>query len=132
SAFAEDTFRATPSLTINTGLRLERFAGTLTEHGVSPRLGAALAVGYGAVVRMSYGRFYQHPQVATVSGPILQFALRDGFDILPIPGERDQVWEVGYGVPIHGWTLDVDGFYNQTRNAVDHEVLGNSNLLFPL
>jgi outer membrane receptor protein involved in Fe transport len=87
---------------------------------------------HGAVLRASYGRFYQHPQVATVSGPVLEFALRDGFDILPIPGERDQVWEVGYAIPIRGWTLDLDAFYNQTRNAVDHEVLGNSNLLFPL
>jgi len=132
SAFAEDTFRATPRLTINTGLRFERFSGTLTEYGVSPRLGVAVAVAHGAVVRASYGRFYQHPQVATVSGPVLEFALQDGFDILPIPGERDQVWEVGYAVPVRGWTLDVDAFYNQTRNAVDHEVLGNSNLLFPL
>jgi TonB-dependent receptor-like protein/carboxypeptidase family protein len=132
SVFAEDTFRAAPWLTINSGLRFERFAGTLTEYGVSPRLGAAASVGRGAVLRASYGRFYQHPQVATVSGPVLEFALRDGFNILPIPGERDQVWEVGYAIPIRGWTLDVDGFYNQTRNAVDHEVLGNSNLLFPL
>src|SRR5262249_25778937 len=132
SAFAEDTFRATPSLTINGGIRFERFAGTLTEYGLSPRLGVAISLPHGAVARASYGRFYQHPQVATVSGPVLEFALQDGFDILPIPGERDQVWEVGYAVPIRGWTLDVDAFYNQTRNAVDHEVLGNSNLLFPL
>ncbi|HMF97822.1 MAG TPA: TonB-dependent receptor [Vicinamibacterales bacterium] len=132
SAFAEDTFRVTPSLTINSGVRFERFAGTLTEYGLSPRFGVAIALAHGAVVRASYGRFYQHPQVATVSGPVLEFALRDGFDILPIPGERDQIWEVGYGIPVRGWTLDFDAFYNQTRNAVDHEVLGNSNLLFPL
>jgi len=132
SVFAEDTFRATAWLTINSGFRFERFAANVTEYGASPRLGAAVALAHGAVLRASYGRFYQHPQVATVSGPVLEFALRDGFDILPVPGERDQVWEVGYAIPIRGWTLDVDGFYNQTRNAVDHEVLGNSNLLFPL
>jgi hypothetical protein len=132
SAFVEDTFRVAPRLTVNSGLRFERFAGTLTEYGLSPRLGVAVALPHGAVFRASYGRFYQHPQVATVSGPVLEFALRDGFDILPIPGERDQIWEAGYAVPLRGWTLDVDGFYNQTRNPVDHEVLGNSNLLFPL
>jgi TonB dependent receptor/Carboxypeptidase regulatory-like domain len=132
SAFVEDTFRAAPWLTLNTGLRFERFSGTLTEHGTSPRLGAAIAIGRGTVLRASYGRFYQHPQVATVSGPVLGFALEQGFDILPIPGERDRIWEVGYGIPIAGWTLDVDAFYNQTQNLVDHEVLGNSNLLFPL
>jgi carboxypeptidase family protein/TonB-dependent receptor-like protein len=132
AAFAEDTFRATSWLTLNTGFRFERFAATLTEYGTSPRIGAAIAFGGGGVLRASYGRFYQHPQVATVSGPVLEFALRDGFDILPVPGERDQVWEVGYAIPVRGWTLDFDTFVNQTRNAVDHEVLGNSNLLFPL
>jgi hypothetical protein len=132
AAFVEDTFRATPWLTLNTGLRFERFDGTLKEHGISPRIGLAVAAGHGTVLRASYGRFYQHPQVATVSGPVLQFALQTGFDVLPIPGERDQIWEVGYGIPVRGWTIDVDAFYNQTRNLVDHEVLGNSNLLLPL
>jgi hypothetical protein len=132
STFAEDTFRATSRLTINAGFRFERFGGTLTEYGNSPRLGAALSVGRGSVVRASYGRFYQHPQVATVAGPVLEFALQQGFDILPIPGERDQMWEIGYGIPLRGWTLDFDGFYNQTHNVVDHEVIGNSNLLLPL
>src|SRR5262249_28044223 len=73
-----------------------------------------------------------HPQVATVSGPVLGFALEQGFDILPIPGERDHIWEIGYGIPFHGWTFDLDWFRTATRNAVDHEVLGNSALLLPL
>ncbi len=132
AAFTDETFRATNWLTLNAGYRFERFSGTLTEYGNSPRLGAAVSLGKGTVLRASYGRFYQHPQVATVSGPALDFALQEGFDILPIPGERDQIVEVGYGIPVRGWTIDVDWFHNQTRNAVDHEVLGNSNLLLPL
>jgi hypothetical protein len=132
SVFGEETFRATQNLTLNGGIRAERFAGTLTEHAVSPRLGMAWQVGRGAVLRASYGRFYQHPQTSTVSGPLLQFALQEGFGYLPVPGERDQMVEVGLGVPVKGWTLDFDGFYNKTKNLVDHEVLGNSNLLFPL
>jgi len=132
SSFAEDTFRATPWMTVNAGYRFERFSGTLTEYGNSPRVGVAFSVGHGTVLRASYGRFYQHPQVATLSGPVLEFALQEGVNILPIPGERDQIYEIGYGIPVRGWTLDFDGFYNQTRNAVDHQVLGNSALLFPL
>ena len=72
------------------------------------------------------------PGTSTIAGPVLQFALKKGFDFLPVPGERDEVWEIGLGIPIHGWTIDVDAFHNKTKNAVDHEVLGNSNLLFPL
>ena len=104
----------------------------MIEHGVSPRLGAAVNVRGLGVFRASYGRFYQHPQTSTISGPILQYALKQGFGYLPVPGERDQMWEAGLGVPVRGWTLDVDAFYNKNRNLVDHDVLGNSNLLFPL
>jgi outer membrane receptor protein involved in Fe transport len=132
SAYVEDTYRATSWLTLNNGLRWERFQGTLTEYGTSPRLGAAISIPHLGVLRASYSHYYQHPQTSTISGPILGFALQEGFDFLPVPGERDHVGEIGLGIPIHGWTLDFDGYYNSTHNAVDHEVLGNSNLLFPL
>jgi len=132
SAFAEETFRIRENFTVNAGLRAEHFQGTLTENAVSPRLGVAWGVGKGAVLRASYGRFYQHPQTSTVTGPLLQFALQEGFGYLPVPGERDQMVEVGLGIPVAGWTLDFDTFYNKTKNLVDHEVLGNSNILFPL
>jgi hypothetical protein len=36
-----------------------------------------------------------------------------------------EIFEVGYGIPVRGWTLDFDGFYNKTPSLVDHEVLGN-------
>jgi hypothetical protein len=130
--FIDDTFRATPWLTINSGLRFQHFSGTLTEQATTPRLGAAVSVPHVGVLRASYSRYYQHPQVSTIEGPVLSFALRKGFNFLPIPGERDEVWEVGLGIPVRGWTVDVDAFHNTTRNLVDHEVLGNSNLLFPL
>jgi outer membrane receptor for ferrienterochelin and colicin len=132
SVFAEDSFKVTRWLTLNDGLRFERFSGTLDEHAVSPRLGAAINAGPFGVFRGSYSRYYQHPQVSTVAGPILEFAARQGFSFLPIPGERDEIWEVGWAIPIHGWTLDFDRFHNRTKNAVDHDVLGHSSLLLPL
>ena len=132
SLFADDAFRAAPWLTINTGLRFERFAGTLAEHATTPRLGAAVTVPRVGILRASYSRYYQHPQVATIEGPVLGFALQKGLGFLPLHGERDEIWEVGLGIPLRGWTLDFDAFHNTTHNLVDHEVLGNSNLLFPL
>jgi outer membrane receptor for ferrienterochelin and colicin len=134
SFFADDTFRATKWLTLNEGLRWERFGGTLTEHATTPRLGAAINIPHFAVLRGSYSRYYQHPQTSTISGPFLQIALEDATNVrfVPIPGERDEVWEVGIAIPFKGWTFDVDRFHNRTRNAVDHEVLGNSSILLPV
>ena len=132
SAFADDTYRATGWLTVTGGLRWERFQGSLTEYGTSPRVGTAITIPRVGVLRASYGHFYQHPQTSTISGPLLGFALQTGFGYLPVPGERDNIVEVGLGIPVRGWAIDVNTFYNKTRNLVDHEVLGNSNLLFPL
>jgi hypothetical protein len=36
------------------------------------------------------------------------------------------------GIPARGWMLDFNYSINKMRNLVDHEVLGNSSLLFPL
>jgi outer membrane receptor for ferrienterochelin and colicin len=132
SAFVEDSYRVAPNVTLNGGVRVERFDGTLTEHAVSPRAGVALNIPKLGVLRGSFSRYYQHPQTSTIAGPVLQFALKEGFGFLPVPGEGDEVWEVGLGIPVRGWTLDFDAYHNKTKNAVDHEVLGNSNLLFPL
>ena len=132
SAYADDTYRAANWLTLSAGLRWERFEGSLTEYGTSPRAGTAITIPKVGVFRASYGHFYQHPQTSSIAGPLLQFALQTGFGYLPVPGERDDIVEVGLGIPVHGWTIDVNSFYNKTKNLVDHEVLGNSNLLFPL
>ena len=130
--FAEDSYRVTSRLTLNGGLRFQRFAGTVTEQATSPRLGAALAVPHVGVLRGSYSHYYQHPPTSTLSGSLLDFALSEGFGFLPVFGEHDAVWEVGLGMPVHGWTVDVDAYRNMANNLVDHDVLGNSNLLFPL
>jgi len=123
SAFAEDSVRVTPWFTFNPGLRYEHFNGTLSEHGLSPRIGGAITVPHLGVVRASYSHYYQHPQTSTISGPLLELAVNEGFAFLPVPGERNEVWEVGLGVPLHGWTLDFDTYDNQAKNIVDHEVL---------
>lgn len=84
------------------------------------------------MLRASYGRYYQHPPLNTISGPLLDYAVQQGFGFLPIQGERDEIWEIGLGIPIHNWTLDFDHFHNNASNVIDHQVLGNSNLLFPV
>jgi outer membrane receptor protein involved in Fe transport len=84
------------------------------------------------VLRGFYGRYYQAPPLLTVSGPLLAEAVQQGFDFLPLRGERDQQHEVGLTIPIRGWTFDVSNFRTGARNFFDHDVLGNSNIFFPL
>ncbi|HSY51696.1 MAG TPA: TonB-dependent receptor [Thermoanaerobaculia bacterium] len=133
SLFAEDQYSASSWLTVRAGLRYTRFRGSLRESALSPRAGLSIHVpGTTAVLRASYGSYYQEPPLSTVSGPLLDLALQQGFGFLPLHGERDRQAEVGIGIPVDGWIVDAAAFRTNARNFFDHDILGNSNIFFPL
>lgn len=131
--FLEDSFKATSWLTLNAGLRFTHFSGKIGETAADPRLGIALrAPRLNWVLRASYSRYYQAPPLDTVSGPLVEFCQAQGCGFLPLKGERDEQHEVGLTVPVRGWIADFAWFRNGARNFFDHDVIGNSNLFFPL
>jgi outer membrane receptor protein involved in Fe transport len=133
AVFLEDQFKLASWLTLNGGVRLTHFGGSIAENSADPRVGAALRVPkLGWVARAFWGRYYQAPPLLTVSGSILELAAQQGFGFLPIRGERDEQREFGLTIPIRGWSFDVDTFRTAARNFFDHDVLGNSNIFFPL
>jgi outer membrane receptor protein involved in Fe transport len=133
SAFIDDQYKLTSWLTLNGGLRLTHYDGTVNENSADPRAGVAIRVPkLNWVLRGFYGRYYQAPPLDTIAGPLLNLALQQGFGFLPLHGERDEEWEVGLAIPFHGWVLDEDYFHTAARNFLDHDVLGDSNIFFPL
>ncbi len=133
AGFLEDQYKLTRWLTLNGGVRLTRFSGQVTENVADPRIGAAIRIPrLGWVLRGFWGRFYQAPPLLTVSGPILEVAAAQGFDFLLLRGERDEQYDVGVSIPVHGWTIEADNFRTSAKNFFDHDVLGNSNIFFPL
>ena len=83
-------------------------------------------------LRGNYSRFYQAPPLNTVSGPLLDLAVSQGFAFLPLKGERDEQHEVGLAIPFKSWTGDVTYFRTGARNFFDHDVIGDSNIFLPL
>ena len=133
SVFAEDQFKATKWLTFNGGARVTHFSGGLSETAADPRIGAALQLPrLHWALRGFYGGYYQPPPLLTVGGPLLNLAATQGFGFLPLRGERDQQSEFGLTIPMHGWNFDVDHFHTSATNYFDHDVLGNSNIFFPV
>jgi outer membrane receptor protein involved in Fe transport len=131
--FFEDQYKATSWLTLNGGIRLTHFGGHISENAADPRLGAAIQIPkLHWVARAFWGRYYQAPPLLTVSGPLLNLAAEQGFDFLPLHGERDEQHEFGLSIPFQGWVFDVDNFRTGAKNFFDHDVLGNSNIFFPL
>jgi outer membrane receptor protein involved in Fe transport len=139
--FLEDQFKATSWLTLNAGMRLTHFEGAISENAADPRIGAAVRIPkLGWVARAFWGRYYQAPplqsvcQTNSISSPnnICTVAASQGLGFLPLRGERDQQREFGLTIPLHGWTFDVANFRTGAKNFFDHDVIGNSNLFFPL
>jgi outer membrane receptor protein involved in Fe transport len=120
-------------LTVNAGVRLTHFSGEVNENAASPRIGGAIRVPkLNWVLRGFFGLYYQPPPLETIAGPVLDFALREGIDFLPVAGERDQQHEFGLTIPLRGWTFDFSHFRTAAHNFSDHDVLGNSNITLPL
>jgi outer membrane cobalamin receptor len=133
SAFMEEQFKPYRGITLNAGARLTHYGATVSENAVSPRIGGSARIPkLRWVVRGFYGRYYQAPPLAALSGPILEFAVREGFNFLPLKGERDRQYEFGLSIPIGKWAIDLARFDTAARNFSDHEVLGNSNVTLPL
>jgi outer membrane receptor protein involved in Fe transport len=131
--FVEDQYKPVSWLTLSGGLRFTRFRGSLTENATDPRAGVAVRIPrVNILLHGFYGRFYQAPPLSTITGPLLQFALAQGVDFIPLRGERDEEYQFGVTVPVKGWSVETDYFRTWAKNFFDHDALGNSNIFFPL
>jgi outer membrane cobalamin receptor len=133
--FAQDKWAAASWLTLSGGLRYTHFSGSggVTEDVTDPRVGATVLVpSVNWIVRGFYGHFYQAPPLLTASGPLLDFVTAQNLGFIPLPGERDDEYQVGVAIPIRGWIADVSRFHTRATNYFDHNPVGESNVFFPI
>jgi hypothetical protein len=132
--FLDDKFKPASWLTLSAGLRPTHFSGAgVSENAASPRFGATLTVPrLNWTFRAFYGHYYQAPPLLTASGPLEQFCQSNGCSFIPLHGERDEEHQFGVVIPYRGWVLDADTFRTRVNNFFDHDVIGESNLFFPL
>jgi outer membrane receptor protein involved in Fe transport len=131
--FLEDQYKALSWLTLTAGVRLTHFSGAISENAASPRLGGAIRIPHlNWVLRGFWGEYYQAPPLSTVSGPLLDYAISQGFGFIPLRGERDQEHQFGLTIPLRGWSFDVNDYHQRARNYFDHNAIGHSNVFFPL
>jgi hypothetical protein len=133
SFFVDDKFKPVSWLTLSAGMRPTHFSGGVTENAISPRFGAALTIPkLNWTFRAFYGHYYQAPPLITANGPLLQLCQSNDCGFIPLHGERDEEHQFGVAIPFRGWVLDADTFHTRARNFFDHDVIGESNLFFPL
>jgi TonB dependent receptor/Carboxypeptidase regulatory-like domain/TonB-dependent Receptor Plug Domain len=134
SFFVDDKFKPFSWLTLSAGMRPTHFSGSgISENSISPRFGATVTIPrLGWTFRGFYGHYYQAPPLLTASGPLLQLCTENGCTFIPLHGERDEEHQFGVTIPFRGWVLDADTFRTRVNNFFDHDVIGESNLFFPL
>jgi outer membrane receptor protein involved in Fe transport len=133
--FIDDKFHPVSWLTLSAGMRPTHFAGVngFSENAISPRFGAALTVPrLKWTFRAFYGNYYQAPPLVTASGPLLNLCTQSDCGFITLHGERDEEHQFGVMIPYRGWVLDADTFRTSAHNFFDHDVIGESNLFFPL
>jgi hypothetical protein len=131
--FIDDKFKPVSWLTLSAGMRPTHFSGGISESAISPRFGVALNIPrLNWTFRAFYGHYYQAPPLVTVTGPLIQLCQSAGCGFIPLPGERDEESQFGVTIPYRGWILDADTFRTRANNFFDHDVIGESNLFFPL
>ena len=133
AVFFQDKFTVAPWLTVTGGVRYTHFSANLNENATNPRIGASLRVPrIHWILRGYYGRFYQPPPLASIAGPLLEFAQTQNVSFVPLHGERDEEHQFGLTIPVRGWTLDFDDFETRARNFFDHNNIGESEVFSPL
>jgi hypothetical protein len=133
AAYIEDNYKPAEWLTIAAGVRQTHFSGDITENATSPRIGmSVLLPQLKWVLRGFWGKYYQAPPLITLSGPLLEFAQNNDLGFIPLHGERDEEYQLGLSIPIHGWSIDVDHFHTLAKNFFDHNNIGSSNAFLPL
>jgi len=133
TAFIEDRYKPWEWLTLTAGARFTDFHGRISENAASPRLGGSIRIPHlNWVVRGFWGEYYQAPPLSTVSGPLLDFALSQGFGFIALRGERDQEHQFGLMIPLRGWAFEMNNYHQRAQNYFDHNAIGNSNVFFPL
>ncbi|MGO9575733.1 MAG: TonB-dependent receptor [Terriglobales bacterium] len=142
--YIDDRFHPFPWLTLSAGMRPTRFSEgnfstdsiepPISESAISPRFGATVTIPkIRWTFRAFYGHYYQAPPIESVSGPaLINYTGLQGFNFIPLHGERDEEHQFGVTIPYRGWVLDADTFKTDVANFLDHNNIGASNIFFPL
>jgi hypothetical protein len=139
AAFIQDSITA-GGLTLNIGLRLDRYNGLSKDTSPQPRIGAAyLFKPTHTVFRTGYSRTMESPynENLLLSSSAGSFGFGSGvlgaLATTPLePGHRNQ-FNVGFQQAISRFLLiDADYFWKYTDNAYDFDVLLNTSVTFPI
>ncbi len=136
--YVQDEWRLTPKLTVNYGLRYDRFdANFENADQLSPRINAVYKIDDKTTAHIGYSRYFAPPPVQYVHPSTLaKFAGTTNapatFQDDPTPVERSNYYDLGASRQFSpAWQVNVDGFYKDAKDLNDLGQFGNAIILSP-
>jgi outer membrane receptor protein involved in Fe transport len=118
SLFVQDKVQVASSLTVDVGVRVDRYSLAISESHVSPRLNAAFRLPAGTVLFGSYNHFFVPPPVENVlvgSAGLTRFISEIGRPLPPVRAIKENQFEAGATHPIVGLgTVGITGYYRSS------------------
>jgi outer membrane receptor protein involved in Fe transport len=138
SAYLQDEWKPLADLTVNYGLRLDKFTAYTADKQVSPRLNVVWQALAGTTVHAGYSRYMSPPPFELVGGkdvalfaPTSSPALSPGPYALP-QAEHANYYDAGVQQKVtRHLTIGLDTYYKQSTNLVDEGQFGAPIILTP-
>lgn len=136
ASYIQDEWQPTDGLTLNYGLRFDRFDATFDcEEMVSPRANLVWKIGDRTSTHIGYARYFQPPTLQHVPSLFVsafEYTTDAPFNAGNDPQkcERDHYFDVGISRQLTtSWQVTVDGFYKQAKNLLDDGQFGTAIIL---
>ena len=129
SAYLQDEWSIGDRLTVNYGLRGDRYQAFRTESQLSPRLGLVYQATDSTVLHAGYSRYFTPPATEAITTTnIARFegttnALPDNGDNTPL-SERSDYFDVGVQQQFGALTLGLDTYYRKVQRLQDEGQFG--------
>lgn len=115
SLFLQDKMQLTSSLTVDLGVRFDRYSLVISDSHVSPRVNAAYRLPAGTVLFGSYNHFFVPPPIENVlagSTGLTRFVSEIWRPLPPVRAIKEDQFEAGVSHPITGiGTVGITGYY---------------------
>jgi outer membrane cobalamin receptor len=122
SAFVQDEWRLTGSLTFNTGLRLDAVSGPRRETALSPRWSAVWKPLSGTTLHLGYARYFlpapAEDAEASIADLIGTTGAAPGVRADALRSERDDYFDVGAQQVFGKLTLSIDAYWRAASDLI--------------